>query len=100
MYIMNWQEIGRRTVPTTTEEFYEVLKAFKTQDPNGNGKAFRILDLMCREDFTITSRWGKQGAIIRVMASYKPVKRQFLPPPSGLPYAVHKACEVVHYTLF
>ena len=23
--------------------------------------AFRILDLMCREDFTITSRWGKQG---------------------------------------
>ena len=23
--------------------------------------AFRIMDLMCREDFTITSRWGKQG---------------------------------------
>ncbi len=23
--------------------------------------AFRILDLMCREDFTITSRWGEQG---------------------------------------
>ncbi|MBD2847180.1 extracellular solute-binding protein [Paenibacillus sp. IB182496] len=26
-------------VPETTEEFHEVLKAFKTQDPNGNGKA-------------------------------------------------------------
>lgn len=23
--------------------------------------AFRVMDLMCREDFTITSRWGKQG---------------------------------------
>ncbi|SFK75191.1 putative aldouronate transport system substrate-binding protein [Paenibacillus sp. 1_12] len=29
-------------VPTTTEEFYNVLKAFKTKDPNGNGKADEI----------------------------------------------------------
>lgn len=29
-------------VPTTTEELYKVLKAFKTQDPNGNGKADEI----------------------------------------------------------
>lgn len=29
-------------MPTTTEEFYKVLKAFKTQDPNGNGKADEI----------------------------------------------------------
>ncbi|MFC4809902.1 ABC transporter substrate-binding protein [Paenibacillus sp. GCM10023250] len=29
-------------MPTTTEEYYEVLKAFKTQDPNGNGKADEI----------------------------------------------------------
>ncbi len=29
-------------VPTTTDEFYEVLKAIKTQDPNGNGKADEI----------------------------------------------------------
>ena len=28
--------------PTTTEEFYQVLKAIKTQDPNGNGKADEI----------------------------------------------------------
>ncbi|MBR1970662.1 MAG: extracellular solute-binding protein [Clostridia bacterium] len=28
--------------PTTTEEFYEMLKAFKEQDPNGNGKADEI----------------------------------------------------------
>lgn len=29
-------------VPTTTDEFYEVLKAFKEKDPNGNGKADEI----------------------------------------------------------
>lgn len=29
-------------VPTTTDEYYEVLKAFKTQDPNGNGQADEI----------------------------------------------------------
>lgn len=29
-------------VPTTLEAYYEVLKAFKTQDPNGNGKADEI----------------------------------------------------------
>lgn len=29
-------------VPTTTDEFYNVLKAFKTQDPNKNGQADEI----------------------------------------------------------
>lgn len=29
-------------MPETTEEYYEALKAFKTQDPNGNGKADEI----------------------------------------------------------
>jgi putative aldouronate transport system substrate-binding protein len=29
-------------MPTTTDELYTVLKAFKTQDPNGNGKADEI----------------------------------------------------------
>ncbi|MFK7691928.1 ABC transporter substrate-binding protein [Paenibacillus sp. HJGM_3] len=29
-------------IPTTTDELYEVLKAFKTKDPNGNGKADEI----------------------------------------------------------
>ncbi|WP_257348909.1 extracellular solute-binding protein [Pseudalkalibacillus decolorationis] len=29
-------------IPTTTEEFYNVMKAFKTEDPNGNGKADEI----------------------------------------------------------
>ena len=29
-------------VPTTTEEFYQMLKAFKEKDPNGNGEADEI----------------------------------------------------------
>ena len=29
-------------MPTTTEEYYQVLKAFKEKDPNGNGKADEI----------------------------------------------------------
>ncbi|MFH5186570.1 ABC transporter substrate-binding protein [Paenibacillus sp. TAB 01] len=29
-------------LPTTTDEFYQVLKAFKEKDPNGNGKADEI----------------------------------------------------------
>jgi len=29
-------------MPQTTEEFYQMLKAFKEQDPNGNGKADEI----------------------------------------------------------
>ncbi|PYI55970.1 ABC transporter substrate-binding protein [Paenibacillus flagellatus] len=34
-------KLGLR-MPTTTDEFYEVLKAFKTRDPNGNGKPDEI----------------------------------------------------------
>ena len=29
-------------MPTTTDEFYDVMKAFKSKDPNGNGKADEI----------------------------------------------------------
>nr|WP_144923509.1 ABC transporter substrate-binding protein [Paenibacillus bovis] len=37
-----WLEKLNLKMPTTTDEFYEVLKAFKTKDPNGNGKADEI----------------------------------------------------------
>lgn len=35
--------------------------AYITADCEHPEVAFRVLDLMCREDFTITARWGKQG---------------------------------------
>ncbi|NEW05779.1 extracellular solute-binding protein [Paenibacillus sp. SYP-B3998] len=34
-----WLDTLGMQVPTTTEEFYQVLKAFKEKDPNGNKKA-------------------------------------------------------------
>jgi putative aldouronate transport system substrate-binding protein len=40
-------------MPTTTEEFYTVLKAFKEQDPNGNGKPDEI-------PFTALGNWGPE----------------------------------------
>lgn len=37
-----WLDTLGLDMPTTFDEFYEVLKAFKTQDPNGNGKQDEI----------------------------------------------------------
>lgn len=39
---MDWLKKLGLTMPTTTEEFRNVLIAFKTKDPNGNGKADEI----------------------------------------------------------
>ena len=39
---MDWLEKLNLKVPTTPEALYDVLVAFKTQDPNGNGKADEI----------------------------------------------------------
>ncbi|MDR0641453.1 MAG: extracellular solute-binding protein [Treponema sp.] len=38
----NWLDKLGLKLPATTEEFYTVLKAFKTKDPNGNGLADEI----------------------------------------------------------
>ncbi|MGM7719378.1 ABC transporter substrate-binding protein [Metabacillus sp. Hm71] len=37
-----WLDKLQLKVPTTTDEFYNMLKAFKEKDPNGNGKADEI----------------------------------------------------------
>jgi putative aldouronate transport system substrate-binding protein len=37
-----WLDKLGLAVPTTTEEFYQMLKAFKEKDPNGNGQADEI----------------------------------------------------------
>ncbi|MGE6578160.1 ABC transporter substrate-binding protein [Paenibacillus xylanexedens] len=47
-----WLDQLGLSMPTTTDEFYEVLKAFKEKDPNGNGKADEV-------PFTTTpDEWG------------------------------------------
>lgn len=38
----SWLKKLNLAVPTTTEEFYQILKAFKKKDPNGNGKQDEI----------------------------------------------------------
>lgn len=52
-------------MPTTTEEFYKVLKAFKKMDPNGNGKddeiPFSYIDEI--EEYNINSFMGAFGVI-------------------------------------
>ena len=45
-----WLEKLGLAVPTTTDEFYNVLKAFKEQDPNGNGKADEIPMTGCNKN--------------------------------------------------
>ena len=43
LFINNkWLNALGLAIPETTDEFYEVLKAFKEGDPNGNGKADEI----------------------------------------------------------
>ncbi|NGP45438.1 extracellular solute-binding protein [Bacillaceae bacterium SIJ1] len=43
MYInKKWLDELNLEMPTTTDEFYEVLKAFRDNDPNGNGEADEI----------------------------------------------------------
>ncbi len=37
-----WLDAVGMEIPTTTEEFFQVLKAFKEQDPNGNGIADEV----------------------------------------------------------
>ncbi len=41
-YYMPFLKALNKDVPKTTQEFYELLKAIKTQDPNGNGKQDEI----------------------------------------------------------
>lgn len=38
----NWLKAVGKEIPTTTEALYDVLKAFKEGDPNGNGEADEI----------------------------------------------------------
>lgn len=48
-----WLEKVNLEIPTTTEEFKTVLQAFKTQDPNGNGKPDEVLLSGSTEDYGV-----------------------------------------------
>ena len=58
-----WLEAVNKEVPTTLDEYYEVLKAFKEQDPNGNGEADEIPycfseDMWCASITNDIGWWG------------------------------------------
>ncbi|MGN1059528.1 MAG: extracellular solute-binding protein, partial [Clostridia bacterium] len=68
-----WMDKLGLSIPTTTDEFYNVLKAFKEKDPNGNGQADEVplaarnnrggqigLDMFLMNCFT---DWGKYGLV-------------------------------------
>lgn len=49
----DWLEKLKLEMPTTPEEFKNVLKAFKTGDPNGNGKADEVALSGSTEEFGV-----------------------------------------------
>ena len=59
-----WMKKLNAKKPETTEEFYELLKRFKTEDPNGNGKLDEI-PLAARD-----SRGGQIGLDMYLMNSF------------------------------
>ncbi|OON96580.1 MAG: hypothetical protein ATN31_09505 [Candidatus Epulonipiscioides saccharophilum] len=71
----DWLEKVGMEMPTTTDELYEVLKAFKTQDPNGNGKDDEIPLAFCQanwasKQFAFAGPWGIAGRNINDAEHY------------------------------
>ncbi len=67
-YFINkqWLDNLGLSVPTTMDEFKAVLKAFKEQDPNGNGQADEIpLELVLKDDAScaVTNLFGSFGQL-------------------------------------
>ncbi|OON93290.1 MAG: hypothetical protein ATN31_06625 [Candidatus Epulonipiscioides saccharophilum] len=72
---VDWLEAVGMEMPTTTDELYEVLKAFKTQDPNGNGKDDEIPLAFCQSDwaakqFSFAGPWGIAGKSVNDIDNY------------------------------
>ena len=71
MYIrQDWLDKLGLQMPTTTEEFREVMKAFVTQDPNGNGQADEI-------GLTGATTWNTMLEYALLGWAYQPIKPDF-----------------------
>lgn len=76
-------------IPTTTEEFYEMLKAFKEKDPNGNGKADEIplvgrgvlynygIEDYLMNAFTYTNSYTKRLYVEKNKVKFSPVQDDY-----------------------
>lgn len=75
----DWLEKLNLSVPTTIDEWYSVLKAFKEQDPNGNGKADEIPlmagagELAFAGAFGVPNGFYKEGNTVR----YGPIEPEY-----------------------
>jgi putative aldouronate transport system substrate-binding protein len=69
----DWLETVGLEKPTTTQEWYEVLSAFKTQDPNGNGMADELPFISnSSEEMGVTrlsSLWGFNACFYKYYAT-------------------------------
>ena len=52
---VNWLKALELSVPRTTAEFHEVLKAFRERDPNKNGRQDEIPLASCQEEYALQS---------------------------------------------
>lgn len=80
-----WLDHLKLEVPTTTEEYYQVLKAFQEQDANGNGDPNDEIPLDTGEmwgEMTLTwlfSAWGMMASKNEVMTTVRDGKLDFNP---------------------
>ncbi|KKO55005.1 extracellular solute-binding protein [Paenibacillus sp. DMB20] len=79
----DWLDALKLQMPETIDEWYEVLKAFKTGDPNGNGKADEI-PLLLDIDMTTLNQaflgaWGITSGFYQVdgKVKYGPIQPEF-----------------------
>ncbi|MGG3307720.1 MULTISPECIES: extracellular solute-binding protein [Paenibacillus] len=79
----DWLDQLKLSVPETIDEWYEVLKAFKTKDPNGNGQADEIpllLDMdMTAINHAFVGAWGITTGFYQVDGNvkYGPIQPEF-----------------------
>ncbi|GIO97255.1 sugar ABC transporter permease [Paenibacillus lautus] len=79
----DWLDQLQLSVPETIDEWYEVLKAFKTKDPNGNGQADEIpllLDMdMTAINHAFVGAWGITTGFYQVdgKVKYGPIQPEF-----------------------
>ena len=79
----DWLDQLQPPVPETMDEWYEVLKAIKTKDPNGNGQADEIpppLDMdMTAINHAFVGAWGVTTGFYQVdgKVQYGPIQPEF-----------------------
>lgn len=77
----DWLDSVNLKAPTTIDEWYNVLKAFKTKDPNGNGKADEIpfADEKLANIKFFTTAWGIRDTFFPDLKTRKVVFGPALP---------------------